>query len=183
MPRPLLGQDRFDLAAGAGGHLANAGDLRWLHPAPVAAAAEHVPQLPQLVAEQVLLVALLGALPAAQAGHDVVHDLAVLGEERAAGGRQGVGLAAVLSRRADVAHVLEHLQGGVDGPWAGRVGAAEALAEGADDLVAVAGLLVQEIEHDVLEVALLEQALGRRLPAAPVTVPHVVLLTYYHDIS
>src|SRR5207237_1118554 len=83
-----------------------------------------------------------------------------LGQEGAAGIGDGVDPAAVLLLAADEALVLEQLQDGVDRARAGAVEAAEALLEGADHVVAVAGLLGQQLEDDVLEVAALEEALG-----------------------
>ena len=51
---PLFGQNGIELLAGARDYLANARDLLGLDPAPVAAAAEQVAQLPQLVADAML---------------------------------------------------------------------------------------------------------------------------------
>src|SRR6478672_3517961 len=103
----------------------------------------------------------------ADAVEDRVDRLLVLDEV----GATGVGdlvdlLSFIAGNDAGVAEVLEELEGRVDGAGAGGVGAAEALLERLDDLVAVAGLLLEEAEDDVAQVALLEHASGAPSPAA-----------------
>ena len=76
-------------------------------------------------------------------------------------------LAALFGHDAREAEVLEHRQRRVDGAWARRVRPAEATLELLDDLVAVARLLVEQAQDDVLEVALLEQPTGAPTPMRP----------------
>ena len=87
---------------------------------------------------------------------DFVDLRPALAHEGAAGIRDAVDLAAVLLDGADVAHVLEHLQGRVDGARTRGIEAPEALFQGLDQLVAVGGLVLELVEDDVLEVAPLE---------------------------
>jgi hypothetical protein len=73
-----------------------------------------------------------------------------------------------------VAHLLEHRQGGIDDAGARAVAAADALLEVLDDLVAVAGLVLEHRHDDEAQVAVLEDALALAFAsakAAAVAVP------------
>ena len=56
------------------------------------------------------------------------------------------------------AHLFQHGQQRIDHAGARRVGAADAMFDLLDDLVAVAGLLCDQRQHDELEIALIEHA-------------------------
>src|SRR5688500_12423722 len=101
---------------------------------------------------------------------DVVDGRLMLGQV----GTSGLGdlvdlLAAFLLTRHRESKVDEHGESGVDRAGTGRVRAREALLELLDDLVAVARLLFQQLQNDVLEIALLEHAAAapRAAPPAP----------------
>ena len=70
----------------------------------------------------------------------------------------GVHLLAFLLRRGDVAKVLQHLQRRIHRAWAGAIEAARLLLEGANDVVAVARLILEQLQNDVLQVAATEEA-------------------------
>src|SRR5687767_5934862 len=98
---------------------------------------------------------------------DVVDRRFVLGEV----GPPGLGdlvdfLSTLLLARDREAEVNEHRERGVDGARARRIGSRETVLELLDDLVAVAGLLLQQLKDHVLEVALLEHPPTAPRPAA-----------------
>src|SRR5207245_10812000 len=98
----------------------------------------------------------LGAPSLLHPAEDLVDLRPALGHEGAAGIRDAVDLAPVLLDGADVPHVLEHLQRRVDGAGTRGIEAAEALLERLDQLVAVARLVLEQVEDDVLAAAALE---------------------------
>src|SRR5947208_13946 len=73
-------------------------------------------------------------------------------------------LAAFFGNSASEPHVFEHGQCRIHRPWAGGVRASEPALQLLDDVVAMAGLLIEKPEDDVLEIALLEQASGSAAP-------------------
>src|SRR6185437_4439482 len=99
---------------------------------------------------------------------DVVHRRTILGQV----GFPAIGylvdlLAPFLLSSRGVAHVLEHGERRVHRARAGRVGAAKLLLELLDNFVAVARLFVEQLEDDILEIALFEHATGAEWSAAP----------------
>ena len=101
----------------------------------------------------------MGAAGLLHAREQGVHGGAVGVEVGAAlGGDRMQFLAAVTGGDRYVAEFLEHGQRGVDHAGAGAVGAADALLDRLDDLVAVARLLGDQVEDDQAEVAMGEEA-------------------------
>ncbi len=84
----------------------------------------------------------------------------MLGQGLLAFGSDGVALAAAFGFAGrGMAHVHQVAQGGVDRAGAGLVVAADQLAHGADHVVAMAGLLANQMQRQQLEAASLEHAL------------------------
>src|SRR5262245_14217756 len=96
----------------------------------------------------------------AHALEDVVRDVAMLVEEGLPLGRDVVDLLALGLHGADVALVLQKLQRRVDGTGRRRVPAAEPLLQRLHDRVAVAGLLLEEAQDDVLHLPRLEDLMA-----------------------
>jgi hypothetical protein len=109
------------------------------------------------------LGALCGIPARADARTDVVDRGLLLGEIAAALIGDRVDLLALLLRRGDVAEVLQHLQRRVDRARARPVVTAHAIFEGADDVVSVARLVLEQLEDDDPQVATPEESLA--LPA------------------
>ena len=107
----------------------------------------------------------------ADAAADVVHGRRLLGQVAPTFVGDRVDLLAFLLARGDVAEVLEHLQRRVDRARAGPVVAAHAVFECTNDVVTVAGLVLEQIEDDVLEVTATEEALAWRLAEATEAAP------------
>ena len=91
---------------------------------------------------------------------DVVDHVAVFLEERLAGRRDVVDFLPLALLGTHVPHVLQELERRIDGAGGGRVPAPHPLLEGLHDLVAVAGLLLQQAEDDVLHLASLEHLMS-----------------------
>src|SRR5919199_5169697 len=151
--RRALGVERVDLGPGAGDDLAQALEPLGVVQRTARAVAEKcAAKLLQLVHQ----IGHLGSLSGLPAGGDPLADVIngrLLGLEVAptlVG--NGVDLFALLLAGADVAEVLEHLQGRVHRAGARPVVAAHAVLEGADDVVAVARLVLEQLQDDVLEV-------------------------------
>ena len=98
----------------------------------------------------------LGAPPFTGAAEHLVDLRLLLGQVAAPRIGDAVDLATLLLLSADIAHVFEHLQRRIDGTRARAVEAAEAVLQGADQLVAVRRLVLEQVEDDVLEIAAVE---------------------------
>src|SRR5689334_1995082 len=98
----------------------------------------------------------LGAPALLHPAEDFVDLRPPLGHEATTGVGDAIDLAPIFLDRADIAHVLEHLQGRVDGARTRGIEAAEALFQGLDQLVAVGWLVLELVENDVFEIAALE---------------------------
>ncbi len=81
-------------------------------------------------------------------GVDLVEFRAVLLQVGPARVGDGVKPLAARRRRDDEVGLLQHLQQGIDGAGARAVGAREAVLQGLDDVVAVAGLVGDQAQHD-----------------------------------
>src|ERR1700694_1957412 len=158
--RWLFGENRRDLGLGAADDVADAALPLGIGPAVAGLAGNRAAQVAQVIAQLVHHVVRLGAplgAPALlQPTEDFVDLRAALGHKGVTGVGEAVDLASVLLDGTDVAHVLEHLQGRVDGTRAGRVETAESLLEGLDQLVSMGGLVLELVEDHVLQVAALE---------------------------
>src|SRR5438067_2576502 len=170
--RRALGVERLDLGPGACDDLAQPLEPLGVVQRAARAVAEQSPAKLLHLVHQVGHLGPLGRLPA---GGDPLADvvdrrLLVLEVAPTLVG-DGVDLLALLLARADIAEVLEHLQRGVHRARAGTVVAAHAVLEGADDVVAVARLVLEQLEDDVLEVAATEQSLAWTAEAAPAATP------------
>src|SRR4051812_34844953 len=105
---------------------------------------------------------------AGEAGDQRVDLVLALGEMRLALGRDGEGLARALGRLLlDQPHVLEHGEGRVDDSRARRIGAPGHLLDRADEVVAVARLVRDQLEEDEPELARIEHAPRASAAAAP----------------
>src|SRR5206468_429970 len=93
------------------------------------------------------------------AAADVVDGRRLLGQVAATFVGNRIDLLALLLAGGDIAQILEHLQRRVDRAGARAVAPAHALFEGADDVVAVARLVLEQVEDDVLQVAPTEETL------------------------
>jgi hypothetical protein len=87
---------------------------------------------------------------------DLVQQIAVLLEIALTFGRDLIDLLAAGIHRADVALVLQKLKRGVHGAGGRGVAAGHLLLQRLDDLVPVAGLLLQQAEDHELDLARLE---------------------------
>src|ERR1700681_211659 len=158
--RWLFGQNRRDLSLRAADDVADAALPLGIGPTVAGLAGHRAAQVAQVIAQLVHHVMRLGAPLGAPAllhpAEDFVDLRAALGHEGATGVGDAVDLAPVLLDGADVAHVLEHLQGRVNGARAGRIETAEPRFESLDQLVPVGGLVLELVEDDVLQVAALE---------------------------
>src|ERR1700693_1039707 len=156
----LLGENRLDLCLGASDHVADAPLLLGIRPPMPGFAGYRAGKGAQVSAEivhdAVRLRAPLGAPALLHPAEHFIDLRLALGHKGAAGIRDAVGLAPILLDGANVPHVLQHLEGRVDGARAGGVEAAEALLERLDQLVPVGGLVLEVLEDDVLEIAALE---------------------------
>src|SRR5207302_64790 len=123
---------------------------------------------PEIAQRLVEVLAMAAAAPAVGALANVLDPFAALEQEAPALVGDRVHLTALVLGHGHAAHVLEHLERGVEHARAGRVATAEALLDATDELVAVAGLLLKEVQDHVLEVALLEHALAPPLAPVPV---------------
>src|SRR5439155_1635412 len=145
---------------GPADHLANAPLLLGIGPAVAGFGGDRAAQVPHIVAQVVhqalRLRAPLGAPSLLHPVEDLFDLRLALVYEAPAGVGDAVDLASILLDRADVAHILEHLQRRIDGAGAGGIEAAEALLERLDQLVAVGRLVLELLEDDVLEIATLE---------------------------
>ena len=99
---------------------------------------------------------------ASRTPEDVVYDVALLLEKLSPRVGHLVNLLAIHVSRCDQALVLEPLQGGVDGPGRGAVTAVHPLLQLLHDLIAMSGLVLEQLEDHVLHIPGLKP-----LPAAP----------------
>src|SRR5581483_10334095 len=169
--RGAVAKDGLQLFPRPGDDLSHGAQLlRAAHQAP-AFLAQQRHHLAHLAHGLLQLGAALTAHPVSNPSGDVVHHVAALLQHSPALVRHGVDLASVALLRRYRAHVLEQLQHRIDGAGAGGVETRRALLQLADDVIAVAGLVLQRIEDEVLEVAAAEHAsdaVGRSaLPSVP----------------
>src|SRR5262249_59844673 len=86
-------------------------------------------------------------------------------QKGASGGRDLIAVSrSVRSLSANVTDVLEQRQGRVDDPRTRAIAATRTLVDGADDVVAVSRLLVEQGQHHVPQLAIVEET-----PVAPST--------------
>ena len=78
-----------------------------------------------------------------------IRDRAVLGQESLAFRRDRVQLLVAIGCGDDMPHVEQHRQQRINRAGAGRIAAAGALFQLLDDLVAMAWLLLNQLQHDV----------------------------------
>src|SRR5262249_24582456 len=104
----------------------------------------------------------------ADAREDLLDQRLVLGETGAAIGCDLVAIArSLVGSGAHVPHIHQKCQRRVDRTGARTIGAAGALLDGANDVVAVTRLLADEGQHDVSQLPVVEEPLSL---AAPVSV-------------
>src|SRR5690606_30549937 len=119
------------------------------------------------------------------APHHRFDGLAVAVEERAplVGDDVTLAPAGAVVVDARMAHLLEQGQGGIDRTRAGGVGAVEHVLDGADQLVAVARLLLDQGQQHQFEVAVAEHAPGARTAAMAATEAEVVAVEPFAGIA
>jgi len=120
-------------------------------------AAMHVQRVAQ-VADRFMnlwwaVVAAQGALADFDAHAHAVQRDSLFGQRGAAGFGDGIKAFAALHLAADQLGLLEEVEGGVDHPGAWAVATVEQVFDLADQIVAVARLLGEQVQHQQLEVA------------------------------
>ena len=93
-----------------------------------------------------------------EAGEQGVDGWLRLGQGGCAGGGDVEQLAGALGGAFHLGEVFEQGEGGVDDAGAGGVGAAGEVLDGFDDLVAVAGVFGDEVQHEEAQIAMFEKA-------------------------
>src|SRR5215210_639562 len=113
----------------------------------------------------------LGVPAASEPAPDIPDGALVLLEKLTPFVGDGVDFLAVPLGGAHVAHIFEQLQRGVDGAWTRGVEPAGPLLQLPYDLVAVGGLVLEQVEDNVLEIPLLEHPPPLAAMTKPRTMP------------
>jgi hypothetical protein len=136
-PGLLFFQDIFYIAAGLANHFLDFGPFFRRHL--VRPPADQAAKLAEFVHRLVEIIGVARAPPAFYLAFDFFNDFLLFFQEFLAFFGNGVNLFPVALGRADITHIVEHLEGRVNAAGAGRIKAVEKLFQRAYYLVAVAG--------------------------------------------
>src|SRR5919107_2871245 len=166
-----LSQDVFYLPRGGGDHVPYADQLVAVYSSFAHVLAEELAEIHDVVPDLMQLGCDLGVPTSSEPAPYIPDGALVLLEELTPLIGDGVNFLAVPLGGTHVTHVFEQLQCGVDGPRTRGVEPAGPLLQLPYDLVAVGGLVLEQVEHHVLEIPLLEHPPPPRAVAEPMPVP------------
>src|SRR5215212_2250001 len=166
-----VSQDVFYLPCGGRDHRPYAGQLLLVHPSLAHLLSEELTEVHEVVPDLMDLGRDARIPASSELAPDILDGAPVLIQELPPLVRDGVDFLAVSLSGAHVLHVFEQLQRGVNGAGTRRVEPAGPLFQLPYNLVAVRGLVLEQVEDHVLQVPLLEHPSPPRTVADPRPVP------------
>src|SRR5215208_3396325 len=166
-----VSQDVFYLPCGGRDHSPYAGQLLLVHPSLAHLLAEELTEIHEVVPDLVQLGRDARIPASSELAPDILDGAPVLIQELPSLVRDGVDFLAVSLGGAHVLHVFEQLQCGINGAGTRRVEPAGPLLQLPYNLVAVGGLVLEQVEDHVLQVPLLKHPSPARTVAEPRPVP------------